>query len=571
MVNGDNKMNDKYPLALPENTVLAGQYIIQKTLGQGGFGITYKALDRVTGRFVAIKEYFPDSMATRTHGETTVMPFSGDRGDNYAYGKECFLQEAETLAQFIGNDNIVRIYSYFEEYGTAYFVMDFIEGKSLDEYIKQQGGRLSYEETVNILIPVMDALSVVHAKGIVHRDISPDNIFITADGSVKLIDFGAARQSLGDKSQSLDVILKHGFAPKEQYTRRGKQGPFTDIYALGATFYFALTGKKPPDSLERLDEDEIIPPSALGVKLPREAEDAILMSLNVQPADRFQSMEAFKNAMLLERSDIQKAESADVGNSNVAKSISIQENPDNTIATSNQNLLHNSIEISNNTKKSRIPPKALLVGSVVLVVGGMLFFLLFRSINKNKLISSDNSNIADNVHDVVATESKGETPYYRDIPWGTSADSLMDVLGDGYERNNDVASEDSITHDITYCTSIFGYSNSSYLDIENTQGKVYETYICDFCDFSDSGKTWDGLCNVQIDFNDITTSLSAADYNAFLKTIVKKHNELFGEPSISSDDFYRWEAGETVVIMNLFGNGLQRVWITYFSRDFCDR
>lgn len=290
-------MNEKYPLALPEGTVLAGQYIIEKVLGQGGFGITYEAMDYKTSDKVAVKEFFPDAMATRT-GRTTVMPFSGERGESYDYGKTCFLQEAETLAKFIGNENIVRIHSYFEENGTAYFVMDFIEGTSFDEYLKQRGGKIPFEEAVKILIPIMDALGAVHSRGIVHRDVTPDNIYITKEGIVKLLDFGAARYSLGDKSRSLDVVLKHGFAPKEQYTRRGRQGPYTDIYALGATFYFALTGKRPPDSVERLDEDELIPPSALGVRISPEAEDAILTALNVQPGDRFQSMTAFKNAML---------------------------------------------------------------------------------------------------------------------------------------------------------------------------------------------------------------------------------------------------------------------------------
>lgn len=294
-------MNEKYPLSLPENTVLAGQYIIQEPLGQGGFGITYKAVDRLSGKYVAVKEYFPETMATRMAGKTDVITYSGDRGENFIYGKQCFMQEAETLAQFIGNENIVRVYSYFEEYGTAYFVMDYIEGTPLDEYVKLHGGKISFEEASDILIPIMDALGAVHDKGIVHRDVSPDNIYITKKGEVKLIDFGAARQSLGDKSQSLDVILKHGFAPKEQYMRRGKQGAFTDIYALGATFYYVLTGKRPPDALERVDEDDIIPPSTLGVKLSREAEEAILMALNVQPEDRFQSMSAFKNAMLAVR------------------------------------------------------------------------------------------------------------------------------------------------------------------------------------------------------------------------------------------------------------------------------
>ena len=293
-------MNEKYPLALPAGAVLAGQYIIEKVLGQGGFGITYEAVDHKTSAKVAVKEFFPDAMATRT-GQTTVVPFTGERGESYEYGKSCFLQEAETLAQFIGNENIVRIYSYFEENGTAYFVMEFIEGTSFDEYLKQHGGKVSYEEAVRILTPIMDALSVVHSKGIVHRDVTPDNIYITNEGVVKLLDFGAARYSLGDKSRSLDIVLKHGFAPKEQYTRRGKQGPYTDVYSLGASFYFSLTGKRPQDSIERLDEDDLIPPSALGVQIGPAQEDAILKAMAIQPAERFQNMAEFKRALVGER------------------------------------------------------------------------------------------------------------------------------------------------------------------------------------------------------------------------------------------------------------------------------
>ncbi len=292
---GVSFMNDKYPLALPEGTVLAGQYQIEKVLGEGGFGITYEARDHQNGERVAVKEFFPDTMATRQG--LVVVPFGGERGASYDYGKDRFLEEAQTLAQFLGNESIVHIHSYFEENGTAYFVMDFVEGTSFDVYIREHGGKLGWEETTKILVPIMDALGAVHSKGIVHRDVTPDNIFITRDGTVKLLDFGAARYSLGDKSRSLDVVLKHGFAPKEQYTRRGRQGPYTDVYALGATFYYALTGRRPPDSVERIEEDELVPPSALSVEIPRAAEDAILTALSVQPADRFQSMEAFKHAM----------------------------------------------------------------------------------------------------------------------------------------------------------------------------------------------------------------------------------------------------------------------------------
>jgi serine/threonine protein kinase len=288
-------MNEKFPLALPENTILAGQYVIVRVLGQGGFGITYEAVDHKTGQKVAVKEFFPDTMATRT--QTTVTAFAGERGESFAYGKSCFLQEAETLAQFIGNENIVRVHSYFEENGTAYFVMDFIEGTSFDVYIKEHGGRVSYEEAERILLPVMDALAAVHSKGIVHRDVTPDNIYITKNGTVKLLDFGAARYSLGDKSRSLDVVLKHGFAPKEQYTRHGKQGPFTDVYSLGATFYFAIAGRRPPDSIDRLEEDDLVPPSSLGVRIPPEKEDALLKAMSVQPADRYPNMIEFRAAL----------------------------------------------------------------------------------------------------------------------------------------------------------------------------------------------------------------------------------------------------------------------------------
>ncbi len=292
--------DEKYPIALPAGTVLAGQYTIDKVLGQGGFGITYKATDYKTNNKVAVKEFFPDTLAYREM--TNVISYPGERSENYEYGKEGFLQEAKTLAEFIGCENIVRIHSYFEENGTAYFVMDYIEGTSFDEYLKQKGGKISCEEAKGILIPVMEALAVVHSKGIVHRDVTPDNIYITNDGTVKLLDFGAARYSLGDKSRSLDVILKHGFAPKEQYTRRGKQGPFTDVYSLGATFYFALTGKRPPDSVERLDEDDLVPPSNLGVQITEYQEEAILKALSVQPGDRYQSMTEFRDTFLNEAS-----------------------------------------------------------------------------------------------------------------------------------------------------------------------------------------------------------------------------------------------------------------------------
>lgn len=290
----------KYPMALPLGSVLNGCYISGRVLGQGGFGITYIAQEWKTKEIVALKEYMPDTLASRIDG-SRITAYSGKRGENFEYGKQCFLDEAKTLAEFIGNPNIVRVHSYFEENGTAYFVMDYVRGKSFQEYIEQKGGKITWQEAEDILIPIMDALAEVHKKGIIHRDVTPDNIFITEDGTVKLLDFGAARYSWGNQSQSLDIILKHGYAPKEQYSRRGHQGPYTDVYSVAACFYFSITGRIPPDSIERQEEDDLLPPSSLGIVIPAYIEDAVLKGLNIRGADRFQDMDSFKNELLHEK------------------------------------------------------------------------------------------------------------------------------------------------------------------------------------------------------------------------------------------------------------------------------
>ncbi len=290
------KNREKFPQALPQGSILYGRYIVGRVLGQGGFGITYLAQDYQTKELVAIKEFFPDTMATRTGGNT-VTPFTGERGENFTYGRDTFLEEAKTMAEFLDNPNIVRVHSYFEENGTGYFVMEYLDGVSFQQYIKDHGGRISWEEALKIMLPILDALSAIHAKGIIHRDVTPDNIFITKDGTVKLLDFGAARYSLGNVSRSLDVILKHGFAPKEQYKRHGRQGPYTDVYSTAATIYYAITGAKPDDAIERSDEDTMPLPTTLGARITMAQESALLKGLAVQSENRYQTMDAFHDAL----------------------------------------------------------------------------------------------------------------------------------------------------------------------------------------------------------------------------------------------------------------------------------
>lgn len=286
----------KFPVALRAGTVLNNRYIVGRVLGQGGFGITYVAFDTQLQARVAVKEYMPSDIATRVEG-ATVSVMMDTKSDDFTYGAERFQEEARTLAKFIGHPNIAGVSSYFDENDTSYFVMDYIEGVSFKSYIANNGGKVSVDETLNVMIPVLRALTAVHAEGFIHRDVTPDNIYISKDGNVKLLDFGSARYSIGDKSKSLDVILKVGYAPKEQYIRRGRQGPYTDVYSCAACFYAALTGFLPPESLERLDHDELVPVSQAGVDIPEWLDKAILKGLAVQPEDRFQSAAEFLDAI----------------------------------------------------------------------------------------------------------------------------------------------------------------------------------------------------------------------------------------------------------------------------------
>ena len=287
---------EKFPMALKAGTVLNSRYILGRVLGQGGFGITYVAWDKKLAARVAVKEYMPGELAARMDGKTLSV-MTAARRDDFAYGQERFREEARILAKFMGQPNIAGVTDYFDENGTSYFVMDYIEGISFKTYIANQGGKVSPEETLDVMIPVLRALTAVHAEGFIHRDVTPDNIYITKDGNVKLLDFGSARYSLGDKSKSLDVILKVGYAPKEQYIRRGRQGPYTDVYSCAACLYAAITGYLPPESLERLDHDSLVPPSQMGVEIPLYLERAILKGLAVQPEDRFQTAGEFLEAL----------------------------------------------------------------------------------------------------------------------------------------------------------------------------------------------------------------------------------------------------------------------------------
>ena len=288
--------NDGQPyLALPLGTILNGRYLVGKVLGVGGFGITYLGYDLTLEIKVAIKEYMPSALATR-HPDHYSVALTGRVEEDYQYGMERFLDEAKILAKLQNTPHIVSVQNYFKENGTAYFVMEYIDGMSLKAYLAKNGDKIPYNQAITILQPIMEALVQVHGLNLLHRDISPDNIYITTKGESRLLDFGAARFALGD-GKSVSVILKHGYAPEEQYSSHGNQGPWTDVYAMGATLYRCITGQLPPDSVERIHGDTMKKPSELGFRIPAHVENAIMKALSVRTEDRFPNMEAFIGAL----------------------------------------------------------------------------------------------------------------------------------------------------------------------------------------------------------------------------------------------------------------------------------
>ncbi len=304
---------------LPAGTCLHQTYRIQKVIGAGGFGITYAGIHKDTCQTFAIKEYFPSSLAVRNvqEGSYALQPFPEKNAEVFQKGRQRFLNEAKILKSLPDLESIVSIYDLFEENGTIYLVMEYIDGLTLGQYITENGP-LTFPETAELMAPIIRSLSKIHENGLLHRDISPDNLILGIDNRLHLIDFGAASKNIPGNRKNT-VILKAGYAPPEQYIPNGSTGAWTDIYAICATMYFALTGVSPSEAIERLDSSC---PPCLSIPNLLPWQSALLeKGLQIRPADRFQTAgelslalekasESAENAVTELRTDLSKKDRA---------------------------------------------------------------------------------------------------------------------------------------------------------------------------------------------------------------------------------------------------------------------
>lgn len=293
---GEIKPQKKLPHLLLPGTILKERYLVGYALGQGGFGITYIGCDLVLNLRVAIKEYYPNGSVNRNidvSSEVTVT--DSTKTQSHEEGKDKFLREARVLAEFHEEEGIVDVRDYFKENNTAYIVMEYLDGVTLQQCIEHR--LIDPELMVKMIRPVIHALEKVHERQVIHRDISPDNIMVLKSGKLKLMDFGAARQVDFSDHKSLSVVLKMGFAPVEQYRSRGSLGPWTDVYALCATLYACMTGKVPENSVDRAMGSTMQWPSEMGVPVSKAMEEVLKKGMEIPWKERYQSMEELLDAL----------------------------------------------------------------------------------------------------------------------------------------------------------------------------------------------------------------------------------------------------------------------------------
>ena len=440
---------EKNSYSLQRNTGLIGRYVIQKVLGQGGFGITYLGIDKLYGNKVAIKEYYPQKIAMRkAQYEDVVTVTSIEEKNNYNKGKKRFLDEAQVMARFNKNEGIVKILDFFEANNTASIVMEYLEGITLKQYLGKYGV-IQFRNLIEMMLPLLEALIEIHSQGLIHRDISPDNIMVQHNGKLKLMDFGAARDYTESGNKSLTVILKPGYAPPEQYQTHGVQGPWTDIYALCATIYKCLTGITPPDAIARVMDDKFKEPDQLDGKLSPDIKKILWKGMNIFPEERYQDIVEFGEDVCDALFIPEENKKLDLDNEkNIDEDL---DSPDKD----NESVLKDD-KIEGAVKKTSIPKKekrkspvkkVLVIIVCLLLAGGIKYY----STGNEQEISTAKKDLVENPKIVKDTSVEGGKKVTWDCIWfgsypqtkivsSSKENDLYSTLetANGWDKNNDI-------------------------------------------------------------------------------------------------------------------------------------
>ena len=438
---------EKNSYSLQRNTGLIGRYVIQEVLGQGGFGITYLGIDKLYGNKVAIKEYYPQKIAMRkAQYEDVVTVTSIEEKNNYDKGKKRFLDEAQVMARFNKNEGIVKILDFFEANNTAYIVMEYLEGITLKQYLGKYGV-LQFRNLIEMMLPLLEALIEIHSQGLIHRDISPDNIMVQHNGKLKLMDFGAARDYTESGNKSLTVILKPGYAPPEQYQTHGVQGPWTDIYALCATIYKCLTGITPPDAIARVMDDKFKEPDQLDGKLSPDIKKILWKGMNIFPEERYQDIGEFGE-------DVYDA--LFIPEENKKLDLDNEKNIDEDLDSPDKDSVLKDDKIEGAVKKTSIPKKekrkspvkkVLVIIVCLLLAGGIKYY----STGNEQEISTAKKDLVENPKIVKDTSVEGGKKVTWDCIWfgsypqtkivsSSKENDLYSTLetANGWDKNNDI-------------------------------------------------------------------------------------------------------------------------------------
>lgn len=440
---------EKNSYSLQRNIGLIGRYVIQEVLGQGGFGITYLGIDKLYGNKVAIKEYYPQEIAMRkAQYEDVVTVTSIEEKNNYDKGKKRFLDEAQVMARFNKNEGIVKILDFFEANNTAYIVMEYLEGITLKQYLGKYGV-LQFRNLIEMMLPLLEALIEIHSQGLIHRDISPDNIMVQHNSKLKLMDFGAARDYTESGNKSLTVILKPGYAPPEQYQTHGVQGPWTDIYALCATIYKCLTGITPPDAIARVMDDKFKEPDQLDGKLSPDIKKILWKGMNIFPEERYQDIVEFGEDVYDALFIPEENKKLDLDNEkNIDEDL---DSPDKD----NESVLKDD-KIEGAVKKTSIPKKekrkspvkkVLVIIVCLLLAGGIKYY----STGNEQEISTAKKDLVENPKIVKDTSVEGGKKVTWDCIWfgsypqtkivsSSKENDLYSTLekSNGWDKNNDI-------------------------------------------------------------------------------------------------------------------------------------